>query len=334
MLHIRNNENVLLMNPVFKNYLIKLTGSSSILEEEIIQSLWSGYGKISRCHLESSKHKTVVVKFISLNQSIEHPRGWDTDCSHQRKVKSYAVETCWYEKWNERCNAKCKTPKFLGSFSEGKDQWIVLEDLDVDFPLRKQEVEFTQVKACLIWLANFHAAFLGQKPYGLWDVGSYWHLETRPEEFKKIEHQELKDKAHLIDETLNKCSYQTIIHGDAKLANFCFSENGEQVSAVDFQYAGGGCGIKDVAYFLGSCLSSDESEIYENELLDFYFSELRKGLDSSELVVDFQELQHQWRDLYAVACADFMRFMLGWMPTHQKINGYNLRLLNSVLSKL
>ncbi len=128
------------------------------------------------------------------------------------------------------------------------------------------------------WLANFHVTFLTQKPEGLWEIGTYWNLDTRPDEFDKIEPQELKAKAHLIDNLLNQCRFQTIVHGDAKLTNFCFSKNGKNIAAVDFQYVGGGCGMKDVAYFLGSCLSSSECESYEKELLGYYFSEMEKHL--------------------------------------------------------
>jgi hypothetical protein len=284
--------------------------------------------------LDDSPLKTVVVKFIALNQSNEHPRGWNTDYSHNRKVKSYQVETHWYEKWNHLCIHNCSVPKFIGSFSKGKDQWIILEDLNLNFPLRKHQLDFSEVKVCLKWLANFHVTFLNHSPSGLWEIGTYWHLETRPDEFKKIEQQELKSKAHLIDQLLNKCHYQTIVHGDAKLANFCFSENGKQVAAVDFQYVGGGCGMKDVAYFLGSCLSSSECELHQNELLDFYFSEIKKALEFSTHNINFKDLEQEWRKLYPIACTDFTRFLLGWMPSHQKINDYNLNLMHSVLSKL
>lgn len=189
-------------------------------------------------------------------------------------------------------------------------------------------------KVCLKWLANFHITFLLHEPKGLWEVGTYWHLKTRPDEFEKMKHQELKSKAQLIDDVLNQCKYQTIVHGDAKLANFCFSENGEQVAAVDFQYVGGGCGMKDIAYFLGSCLSSSECALYEKELLNFYFSALKKALESSILNIDFSVLEKEWRTMYPIACTDFTRFLLGWMPSHQKINNYNLNLMNSVLSSL
>lgn len=316
----------------FKHYLLKVTDASDFSELQVIQSLWSGYGNISRYQLNNSTIETVVVKCISLNQSEEHPRGWATDHGHSRKVKSYEVETHWYEHWNQLCDDRSRVPKFLGSFAEDKDQWIILEDLDAHFPQRKEQLNFSEVKVCLSWLANFHATFLNHKPTGLWEVGTYWHLKTRPDEFEKIEHPELKVKAHLIDEVLNQCAFQTIVHGDAKLANFCFSENGEEVAAVDFQYVGGGCGMKDVAYFLGSCLSSSESELYDTELLNFYFVELEKALEIA--AIEFKDLEKEWREMYPFACADFTRFMLGWMPEHQKVNDYNLKMVNSVLSRL
>ena len=93
---------------------------------------------------------------------------------------------------------------------------------------------------------------------GLWECGSYWHLGTRPDELAALEDGPLKTTAPLIDQALRQSQFQTIIHGDAKLANFCFARhhntaNGSTVAAVDFQYVGAGCGIKDVTYFLGSC---------------------------------------------------------------------------------
>lgn len=322
------------MHSGFKIYLLHITHSNSFIESEIIQPLWSGYGKISRFKLSGSNLKTVVVKHISLGDTNAHPRGWNTDLSHLRKVKSYQVETYWYEKWNQRCNANCKTPNFLGSYSSELNQWIILEDLDREFPVRKSQISFSEVKSCLKWLANFHAVFLNHEPTRLWNIGTYWHLETRPDELQKLEHSELKKKAHLIDKLLNDCIFKTIVHGDAKLANFCFSNDGKQIAAVDFQYAGGGCGMKDVAYFLGSCLSGSECERYEEEFLKFYFSELKTALDSLEVKLDFNALQNEWKQLYPVACADFMRFLLGWMPTHQKINDYNLKKIEEVLALL
>ena len=322
------------MNQDFKNYLLKVTNASDYKEIEIIQALWSNYGKISRYQLEGASMDTIVVKYISLNQAKDHPRGWKSNFSHDRKVRSYEVETNWYKSWSRYCTDLSKVPNYIGSFSDQGDQWIILEDLNTQFPLRKYELDYTEIKSCLKWLAIFHVTFLNKEPVGLWDVGTYWNLDTRPDEWEVLEHQELKAKAHQIDALLNQCKFKTFVHGDAKLANFCFSENGKQVAAVDFQYVGGGCGIKDVAYFLGSCLSSSESSLLEEELLNFYFSEMRKSLESTNSSINFGELESEWRKMYPIACTDFNRFLLGWMPTHQKINNYNLNMMNTVLASL
>ncbi|MDA7502267.1 DUF1679 domain-containing protein, partial [Chitinophagales bacterium] len=271
---------------------------------------------------------------IALDESIEHPRGWNTNNSHNRKVKSYQVETHWYKEWNQLCTNKSRVPNFIGSFSEGKEQWIILEDLNAYFPVRRTQLELSEMGECLKWLANFHATFLNEQPTGLWEMGTYWHLETRPDELEEIEHDELKSKAHLIDGLLNHCKFQTIVHGDAKLANFCFSENSDQVAAVDFQYVGGGCGMKDVVYFLRTCLSSTELELNEKDLLDYYFAELTISLKASKASTDFNDLEQEWRSLYPFACADYTRFLLGWMPSHQRINDYCLKRMNAVVANL
>ncbi|WP_299454849.1 oxidoreductase family protein [uncultured Microscilla sp.] len=318
----------------FTKHLLKITQSTDCKEVETIQSLWSGYGSIVRYQLNNPSFKTVVVKHIALNQANKHPRGWNTQKSHNRKVKSYQVETHWYKQWSQLCPDSCKVPKLIGTYTKGNNQWIVLEDLNGHFPLRKIQLSLPEVKVCLTWLANFHATFVHQPPTGLWEVGTYWHLATRPDEFEQMKHQVLKAKAHVIDELLSQCKYQTIVHGDAKLANFCFSKDGKKVAAVDFQYVGGGCGMKDVTYFLGSCLSGAECERYESELLDTYFATLKKTLAIANPCVDAEALEQEWRQLYPIACADFTRFLLGWMPTHQKLNDYTMQVTEEVLASL
>lgn len=322
------------MNETFQKYLLKQTSSTSCKEAEVIQSLWSGYGKISRYQLMESPLSSVVVKHIALDSLVVHPRGWNTDNSHKRKVKSYQVETNWYKQWSDQCGANCKIPNFIGAYAEGSNQWIILEDLNTEYPIQREKLNLDEVKVCLSWLANFHATFLSKKPQGLWKIGTYWNLATRPDEWRKIEYEELKQKAKSIDDILNKSQFQTIVHGDAKLANFCFSEKGDKVAAVDFQYVGGSCGMKDVSYFIGSCLSEDDCEIYEQELLDHYFIELKRAICSCNAIISYEALELEWRSLYPVACADFSRFLFGWMPTHQKINNYSNKLMNSVLAKL
>lgn len=200
----------------------------------------------------------------------------------------------------------------------------------LDFLCRSQ-VKDAEMEACLRWLAHFHALFLGVAPENLWPVGTYWHLETRPDELEAMDHPQLKAAAGDIDRILNGCRFKTVVHGDAKLANFCFSPSGQEVAAVDFQYVGGGCGMKDVVYFLGSCMEERECDKRVPGLLDYYFCELKQSVGAD---VDFGALEAEWREMFAFAWTDFHRFLLGWMPGHWKVNRYSKRLTEEVLHKL
>jgi hypothetical protein len=307
----------------FKRQLIYHFNASDARELETIQSLWSGYGTISRWQLINSNVSTVIVKHIANPIESNHPRGWNTKNSHVRKVKSYEVEMAWYLHYSDKTNDYCKVPKFHFTSEMGEESRVVLEDLDAaGFEVRRSQLTVQETKLCLKWLANFHGTFMNDKPNRLWNEGSYWQLETRPDELAAMDTNWLKKNAKKLDDKLRNCKYKTIIHGDAKVANFCFAPDIKSVAAVDFQYVGGGCGMKDVVYLLGSCLTEYECEQHEEELLNFYFRELR----GSTKIEAFPKLEHEWRSMYAIAWADFTRFLLGWMPTHQKVNGYSLKM--------
>ena len=156
---------------------------------------------------------------------------------------------------------------------------MILEDIDASgYPQRLGSLDRSAVMLCLQWLANFHAVFMemssssstataassssasekGKDKAGLlWEVGTYWHLATRPDELASMDDVDhLRTYAHAIDARLNRCQYTTLVHGDAKSANFCFNSDVTAVAAVDFQYVGKGCGMKDVCYLLASSLST------------------------------------------------------------------------------
>lgn len=326
---------IVFMDKQIKKVILEASGAHDLFEIEKIQDLWSGYGQIVRYGLRQSSRSTIVLKHIRLPKQSHHPRGWNTDLSHRRKVRSYEVEVAWYRRWSKYCHDQCRIPKCLAYKQHGGETWIVLEDLNnAGFEERRRSVSLQEMKVCLSWLANFHATFMNEKPEGLWDTGTYWHLETRPEELEALKDTALKNAAQRIDQKLQESPYQTFVHGDAKLANFCFSQDGQKVAAVDFQYVGGGCGMKDLAYFVGSCLQGEECEKVENEILDHYFAILREALKNKDKEVDIDKLEANWRVLYPVAWTDFHRFIKGWSPGHWKINSYSERMARKVLESL
>ena len=323
------------MNQDQQQSVAKACGAAEIFHREDIQSLWSGYGKIMRYGLREGDKDSVIIKHVRLPEQASHPRGWNTDRSHQRKIRSYQVESAWYQDWSQRCDELCRVPRCLLLESSDEEFLMVLEDLDASgFPARKLSVTLEEMLTCLRWLAQFHAEFMGESPQGLWPVGTYWHLGTRPDELLALDDAELKAAASAIDQALNSARFQTLVHGDAKLANFCFSNSAEQVAAVDFQYVGGGCGMKDVAYFIGSCLYEEDCERHESMLLEYYFAMLREALLQRRKTLDADSVEQEWRNLYHLAWTDFHRFVKGWSPGHWKIHSYSERLAREVLARL
>ena len=362
------------MNDLPLDRVAKLANADAAAVIESVQSLWSGYGQIVRVRLLGTnsaaskltpsqippRPETAIVKHVCPPQCRDHKYGWTGDLSHQRKLDSYDNETNWYRNASQFCNADCRVPKLMGAESKNdattdsssKVEWLlVMEDLDAaGFHLRHRNVTDAQVNTCLSWLANFHATFLfettnhGDKSRGgtspakrhqLWPTGTYWHLATRPDELAEMQDGALKQAASKIDSTLNNARFQTLVHGDAKLANFCFAAD-DQVAAVDFQYVGDGCGMKDVAYFISSCFNDHECERREQSLLDIYFQHLETALINRHPAtpVSFADIETEWRSLYSVAWADFYRFLVGWSPGHWKMHGYSERVTRAVLDQL
>jgi hypothetical protein len=320
------------MNPHIQHLILKATGAQTTTRLEIVQRLWSGYGEIVRYGLTGGDKASVIVKHVALS---DHGHRSQNALSHRRKVRSYQVETIWYGQWSQHCDENCRVPACLASEAYDDEIVLVLEDLDATgFPGRRSVADETRMRACLNWLAHFHATFIGEPPAGLWPTGTYWHLETRPDELEALNDAALKNTASAIDQALRASPYQTLVHGDAKIDNFCFSADGRRVAAVDFQYVGGGPGIKDVAYFIDSCLDGDECERQESHWLDLYFQALRQALQHKQKAVDADAIEQDWRALYPLAWTDFHRFLKGWSPSQWDPNSYSERLARQVIARL
>jgi fructose-1,6-bisphosphatase/inositol monophosphatase family enzyme len=309
------------MKEHLRTRILALTGADEITRIEIIQPLWNNYGTLSRVVLQDAEYPSVIVKHIQIPQQLNHPRGFASNQSRARKIRSYEVETHWYQNHNSRTPSESATPRCLDAFAEDGELILVLEDLSSrGFERVLYEVSWAEIRVVLRWLAAFHAQYLGDSGQGLWPSGTYWHLDTRPEELANIKGTRLYRYAALLDARLRCARFPTLVHGDAKLANFLFSCDQSQVAAVDFQYVGKGSAMKDVTYFVGSCMSGRECQQRESEILAEYFSALRDGLPAD---VNAAELEAEWRSVYAVAWADFQRFMKGWSPGHRKLTDYS-----------
>lgn len=321
-------------------WIEEVTGASVQGPPVLVQELWSGYGAIERWWLGAPGGKgksTVILKRIDAPAGgADHPRGWATNLSDARKRRSYVIERRFYADFAPRTEGSvARMPRRLGARETETGGMMLLEDLDAaGFGDRRRGVSDADVRACVRWLATFHATFLGQPTDGLWERGTYWHLDTRPDELAAMEEGPLKNAAPEIDARLGAAQFRTLVHGDAKLANFCFptrSESAaiEEVAAVDLQYVGGGIGVQDLAYFLGSCLDDEELTRLANGYLDAYFEELAAALRTRGL--DSHDVESEWRRHWPDAWADFHRFLAGWAPGHWKMSTFSERLTRSAL---
>lgn len=303
-------------------------------KSNVLQSLWSGYGEIAR--YEDKQGRSVIVKWVAPEQGgANHPRGWNTSLSHARKLSSYYNERLFYQHYASQTSNTCKVPEFIAADRRGDDSWLLMQDLDASgYFIRQPRLSMAVIKNGLTWLAHFHAQFVQCNCAELWPIGSYWHLETRPDEWHAMAESHLKRQARAIDDKLKMAKFKTLLHGDAKIANFCFSEDLERLAAVDFQYAGRGVGVIDLMYFLGSCLDDEQLEQHAEMLLAYYFEILAVACEGRMQAIDIKLLIIEWRELYCFAWADFERFLSGWSPGHHKLTSYSLLQTQLALSQL
>jgi aminoglycoside/choline kinase family phosphotransferase len=289
-----------MLSPEAQALVLVSTGAERVSRAEHVQSLWGGFGALWRVELCGAEAESVIVK------EVRPPRAAGAEVSHLRKRRSYDVECAFYARYAARCPEGARIAEPIAQRSHDDGWLLVLEDLDrAGYAHRTRARRGHELEACLRWLASFHAHFLGERPSGLWEEGSYWHLATRREELAALRDPAFEVRAHDLDRTLGAARYRTLIHGDAKPANFCFTQGGHRVAAVDFQYTGGGSGMRDVAYLLHG--SVGEAEVCA--LLDVYFEALLTALAPD---VDAHALEAEWRALYGVAVEDFERFLRGW----------------------
>lgn len=289
-----------MLSPEAEALVLVSTGAERVSRVEHVQSLWGGFGALWRVELRGGRAPSVILK------DVRPPRANEADVSHRRKRRSYDVECTFYSRYAARCPEGARVAEPIAQRSHDGGWLLVLEDLDrAGYAQRTRARRGHELEACLRWLASFHARFVGEAPEGLWGEGSYWHLDTRREELAALGDPELEARAHELDRVLRGARFRTLIHGDAKPANFCFTPDRGRVAAVDFQYTGGGSGMRDVAYLLHGTGTERETRA----LLDVYFGALRRALAPD---VDADALEAEWRALHGVAAEDFERFLRGW----------------------
>mmetsp|Transcript_29587 Transcript_29587/g.48824 ORF Transcript_29587/g.48824 Transcript_29587/m.48824 type:complete len:321 (-) Transcript_29587:26-988(-) len=263
---------------------------SSVSSVSSIARLWGGMGQVYRV---SSKDGDFVVKYM------DPRRVSSSSIGDQRKLDSYVVESTFYRDYCEDLISKgVGLARFLHVEREGNRTILCLSVLE-------NAPNDDYYELVLEWLAHFHAATWQSECRGLQEIGTYWHLDTRPDEWDGMSscgwEGRLKRAARAIDEFLkDETSIQSCVHGDVKDANVMW--DGHAVAMCDFQYVGRGCPLKDLCYFLCSNGVADDEEY-----VDVYYQKLCSKIKDSP-----PPNRKEFDKVLELCYCDYLRFMCGW----------------------
>ncbi|CAB9508193.1 Pfam:DUF227 [Seminavis robusta] len=263
----------------------------------------------------NNNKKSIIVKYV-------HPRlsSGKLSIGDQRKLDSYIVESNFYEQFAPNLHSVEDVPlppppyHIERNLSDKTHPTIIiamgeLQQSPAASGGYNDENDNTH-KDVMAWLAKFHAATWQSTTTELQPVGSYWHLDTRPNEWQDMPRHgwegRLKKAARAIDERLKRDPLQCLVHGDTKDANILYCDNNE-LAFCDFQYVGRGPPSRDLSYYFCSSHVDD----YE-ELVQFYFDSLLQHLTARGITTAALPTRQQLDDSLELAFCDFCRFMAGW----------------------
>lgn len=290
--------------------IVGQAGFTHVKNVTVIQSLWAGYGKLYRCQADGAH---LVVKHFAPPRHAE-----DDSEDHLRKLRSYEVESAFYEKLSDKMIERgCIVPELVACIHDGSSIAIVMRDLEEQhgsFNVRRGNcMNMEEAKRLLSYMARFHSVnWMHERVDGLWPEGCFWQLGTRMDELEYLDRSWERygldrDMALRIHELVTSLPHRTVLHGDAKAANFFWFSGGE-VGGYDLQYCGGGSPCRDLAYTLGCSMQERLIERHETELLRHYHDELTSHLSAKDAAgFTFETMQ----DAYDLCVTDLVRFMCG-----------------------
>lgn len=297
--------------------------------------LWAGMGSIYKISIGDNAATQFVVKHVTPPPPSQQSFG------DQRKSKSYQVEANFYQYVAPELIASSHRSLLLMpipysvEYGPKEDEITICMSYLEGSWIQSSSTSRDDVQGTLRWLAQFHAAYWGEdtihqlvQTAGLQEIGSYWHLDTRPDEHASMTRKgwqgRLKRAAKAIDQCLKRDPMQCLIHGDPKEANVMKLNNNndnndsssssrsnrhqqqqDNIAMYDFQYCGKGTPTRDLAYFL--CSSCDDD--WEDELVQYYYEQLSQQLNQQGITPP--TLDHFRKSLLLAFC-DFHRFLCGW----------------------
>jgi aminoglycoside phosphotransferase (APT) family kinase protein len=313
--------------------------TSKELQWETVARLWAGMGYVYRVRVAGRPDR--IVKHVRLPSP---QRGLSR--GDQRKSDSYHTEANFYEFVVPVLRTRYGVVDLPETYHVRRTphaifivmSYIAGSSATHQRPAELESLTPTRTRLVLDWLARFHAATwqttsstrnnqqqeetpwqqgqrLLQKP-----MGTYWHLDTRPDEHASMSNKGLEGRlklaARAIHDRLQRDPCQCLVHGDVKEANLLFTRDeassgeAERVVLCDFQYCGPGTPSQDLAYFFCSSIEDwdDEGGRRQDVYVSYYLGQLTAYLPPTAKPPSLAALQ----DSLDWAYCDFQRFMCGW----------------------
>lgn len=241
-----------------------------------------------RAHLalDGDGPATVIIKW---------PTDYPAYLELAQSIQLYDREVAFYNDVAPTAPISAPRAHFAAIEDDSTDFVIVMEDLAaLENADHLQGLSIDRAQAVLDELAHFHAwgwamepaaaknpAFLhidDPRMAGLFGVGAAagWPIylqhgrASAPEGLADVLH----DYAALAPGLLGALTEPaTLVNGDLRADNLFFGDSGPHVT-VDYQFAGRGCGMWDVAYLVGQGLTPHERDGRERELVAGYLDTL------------------------------------------------------------
>ncbi len=232
---------------------------------------------------------SVIAKFPTLRASnLETGKG----------LLAYEREMRFYQHFSTDC--PLKPPKFYGGSDvtgEG-DYLLLMEDLQpFRFVSQLDVLAAEDARACIDGLASMHAHYWEQPEldrveslyqFSDWAeiytpiIASGWPLFQKdfgpliPHEMFPM-YEPGNAAAGAIFQYFSRCRPKTLLHGDARIENFCFNRDTGAARAYDWQLAAAGPGIYDVMYFFANSVGPETLFDQGESLLRNYHAGLVAG---------------------------------------------------------
>ena len=253
-----------------------------------------GNGQVAECRRweftsPEGRHVSIISKAPSRDE---------TSRATARAQNLYLRETSFYRELLSQVGIRTPAVHYVSHDVDSDDFLLLLEDLTPSTPVDQfTGLSLEQARTALVQLARLHGPTAGREElFSLaWLGGVATSLRPMYEMILPILFDQFLER---YDETLDELTRSTVsklrsllgqfsahaptvrcvVHGDYRSENMIFDGRGGDVALaiVDWQTVSVASPMLDVAYFLITSLSRDDCAAHEDELIEFYLSELSR----------------------------------------------------------